>query len=138
MKAKSSTATNFIRSFYDPVVSFPCSASSVNHFKKAKLHSGSVINTASTRDSTIIYDGNVGIVAGLVENELCKYIVCKKFFLVEDFFKKPICSSKVGIYLVDRLGESYEIIEFDHCVKKGFLLPYRAKYVALELIHDVL
>ena len=91
----------------DPVVSFP------SRILSFKFQSGSVINTASARDSTILFDGNIGIATDLVENEFCKYIVCKKFLIVKDFFRKPICSSKVGIYLVDKISESFEVIECD-------------------------
>jgi len=127
--------------FYSPVddtsISLNCFSSTVKHFKKAKLQSRSIINTASVRDSTVIYNGNVGIAVDLVEHQQCKHIVLKKFLQVEDFFKKPICSSDVGIYLVDKSSESYDVIEQDDSVKKSFLLPYHAKYVALELIHAV-
>ena len=123
----------------DPDISLTCfSSTSAKHFRKAKLQSRSIINTAFVRDSTIIYNGNVGTAVDLVELQQCKYIVLKKFLQVEDLFKKPICSSDVGIYLVDKSSESYDVIELDDSVKKGFLLPYRAKYVALELIHSVL
>ena len=125
----------------DPGINFACfSSSSVKHFKKAKLQSGSIINTASTKDSIIIFDGNIGLVINLVtdERQLRKYIVFKKFLCVKNFFRKPLCSCDIGIFLVDKLSESAEVIDFSDRVRKGFLLPYKSKHIALELIHAVL
>ena len=56
-------------------------------FYNRVIYSGTpcIINTASVRDSTIIYNGNVGTAVDLVELQQCKYIVLKKFLQVKIF-----------------------------------------------------
>ena len=65
---------------------------------------------------------------------LCVNPYCK----VENLFDSPICSTAIGIYKVSELSSDIVKIKLSSLVKKCILLPYKRKFVALELLHSKL
>ena len=108
------------------------------HYRKAKLSSGCTINTAIAADSTVEYDGKVAKVIDIVKNAAgSKFFVVCYYNSVNDFFHKPIRSSKVGVFLVGNASGTFTIVEFSDRIKKCMLLPFKSKFVCLTLIHSI-
>ena len=105
--------------------------------KKTVLASGCIINSCSDVDSTIRFNKNIGQVCSILECKNQKYFLVKKYLTIEDFFFEPICSSEVGVFLVNKLSDSYTVLKYTSDVRKCLLLPYKAKFVAVEMIHAV-
>lgn len=58
---------------------------------------------------------------------------------MKSFFRKPLNSSDIGIYKVDRLSKHMEVCSVSDIQRKYVLLPYRdgRKWIAIPLNHTV-
>ena len=107
------------------------------YFFKAKLFNESVININSEADSNIFVEGYIARVFQIVKCDEKKCFVVKKFKKTKNFFSRPICSFKVGIFAVNNLSEKFEIVEFTRDISKCALFPFKTKFVAICLCHSV-
>lgn len=97
------------------------------------------IKTNIEADSYILTsDDNVVKVFNIICNkDLDKVIlICKKFKNKHIMFNNPIKSSKLGIYIVDKLCNNFIWYEIGSIKKKVILLPNNNTFIALPIIHS--
>ena len=102
------------------------------HYKKARLSTGCIFNIASIADSTVQFQDNIAKVVDIFEcSDGRKYFTVRKYDKVVPFFKRPIVSSKVKIFLVDKLSISNRIVEVNSFIKKCVLFPCKSRFVSI-------
>ena len=57
------------------------------------------------------------------------------FYTLKDLFTNPISSREVGYFVIKKINDSKNlIISIDHVLSKCILLPFKNKYVAIQLL----
>lgn len=80
-------------------------------------------------------DGAIIIVKNFVSNDKDIFVIGHKYKSFIDFYSEPCRSSKLGIYLVDNLG-NLQMWNIAQIVCKCLKLKYKNKYVVFPLLHS--
>ena len=93
----------------------------------------------SSPDNCIMYRTKIGLVVNIVSDGNTVSMLVQKFGRMKSFFRKPLNSSDIGIYKVDRLSKHMEVCSVSDIQRKYVLLPYRdgRKWIAIPLNHTV-
>lgn len=62
-------------------------------------------------------------------------IIGRKFDNVQDFYTKPLCSSIIGIHVVDSLSETYSYWPLSNVHQKLIRMPFETGFVVMPLLH---
>jgi len=85
-----------------------------------------------TSDDNVVKDFNI-----IYNKDLDEVIlICKKFKNKHIMFNNPIKSSKLGLYIVDKLCNNFIWYKIGNIKKKVILLPNNNTFIALPIIHS--
>ena len=103
---------------------------------KIKLpNSTCMLKTDSQADSTILYKFEIYKVVSIVQSSGTVLLHARVYCRTEQLFGFPTSSTQIGIYKVSELSDGVVTIELSSLIKKCLLVPYRSKFVAIELLH---
>ena len=103
---------------------------------KIKLpNSTCMLKTDSQADSTISYELKICNVVTIVQSSGTFFLYARVYCRTEQIFGSPISSTQIGIYKVSELSNDIVTIELSALIKKCLLVPYRSKFVAVEMLH---
>lgn len=77
-------------------------------------------------------DGAIIIIKNFISNDI--FVIGHKYKSLNDFYSEPCLSSKLGIYLVDNLG-NLQIWNLEQIAYKCLKLKYKNQYVVFPLLH---
>ena len=83
-----------------------------------------------------LHDGSIIVVKNLVLHANEQKVVCKKFTVVTDFYKKPFESSKIGIFQVQTCHlSSFQTFDVKDIAYKCVKLEIDQKIIIFPLLH---
>lgn len=94
-----------------------------------------VIVNSKERDFCIKIDNKLVLVQNIVEDKGILYIVGNEYQQVEHFFKYPIDSKELGIYVVSSLSTSLKSVMVGGKLQKYVRLPCQNKFVVVPFLH---
>lgn len=62
-------------------------------------------------------------------------VIGKKYNSVNNLYTKPVCSSIIGIHVVDNLSECFSYWPISNIHQKLIRLPYKKGFVVMPLLH---
>jgi len=108
----------------------------IKKYRKTLQSNDCIIIPMSTADSTIMVNDYVAKVFDIFEVPPKKFLTVKKYKYVKCCFKHPIKSSIVGIFEIFELSSTFEWIELEECITKCFIMPFKNKFIAIQMIHS--
>jgi len=104
-----------------------------------ELHANGFTVKLNSADSCIMCGNTIGVVSNIFSDGETVTVVVLKFKRVQHFFSKPMRSTDIGIYLVSKLSNQFDLCPLSSIQCKYVLLPYRSdkKWVAIPLIHSM-
>lgn len=82
-----------------------------------------------------LIDGTIVVIRNLVSDTKGTFIIGHKYKSLADFYFEPCKSSKLGIYLVNDLG-NLEIWNLEQVAYKCLQLKFKNHYVIFPLLHS--
>ena len=102
---------------------------------KIKLPNSTCMSkTDSQADSTISYKLKICKVVSIIRSSGTFLLHARVYCRTDKLFGSPISSPQIGIYKVSELFDDVTV-ELSLLIKKCLLVPYRSKFVAIELLH---
>lgn len=80
-------------------------------------------------------DGNIILIRNFVVNNEGLFVIGKKYKMLTDFYTIPCESSKLGIYVINDVG-NLESWDLEQIANKCIKLKYKNKYVVFPLLHS--
>lgn len=80
-------------------------------------------------------DGTIIIIKNFVSSDKDIFVIGHKYKSLIDFYSEPCRSSKLGIYLVDNLG-NLQMWNLKQIAYKYLKLNYKNEYVVFPLLHS--
>ena len=109
---------------------FPCT-----EYKEAQLK-GYAIAIAGA-DKCVRVGSDIVVVNNIISCDSGVYIVYKRFLAPRSFFSYPLDSTKLDIYTVANLSDTYHVTNISSIIGKYVLLPYGKVHVVMPVIHTV-
>jgi len=96
---------------------------------------GTKINVSSKGDRCVKIGGSIALIDNVLQSQGKIYLVFREYESMEQFFKYPLNSCELGIYLVGKISSNLKIIQLLDHVEKYVRLPKQDKFVAVPLLH---
>lgn len=110
-----------------------CFSRQVRQYKG--LVSDDVVVKVKERDCCIKIENKLVLVQNIVEDKGVVYIVANEYKQVEHFFKYPIDSRELGIYVVSNLSTNIKSFMIRNKPQKFVRLPFQNRFVVVPLLH---
>lgn len=105
-----------------------------NQFNKAVFNKF-ILKTNAPDNCCSLKDGSIIIICNFIENNDGIVIIGTKYKTLSDFYVKPCKSSKLGIHLVENIGNS-ESWNLEQIKNKCLKLKFKNKFVVFPLLHS--
>lgn len=111
-----------------------CFSQQAHQFKVLAMDD--VVVKLNERDSCVRIDNKLVLVQNIVEDKGAVYLVGNEYKQVEHFFKYPIDSKELGIYVASNLSTNVKCFMIGKKLQKYVRLPFRNKFVVVPLLHQ--
>lgn len=111
-----------------------CFSQQAHQFKVLAIDD--VVVKLNERDSCVRIDNKLVLVQNIVEDKGAVYLVGNEYKQVEHFFKYPIDSKELGIYVASNLSTNVKCFMTGKKLQKYVRLPFRNKFVVVPLLHQ--
>lgn len=105
-----------------------------NQFSKVTFKNYTIKNVEPDNCCSLI-DGTIVIIRNFVLDYKGTFVIGHKYKSLIDFYSEPCKSSKLGIYLVNDLG-NLQLWNLEQIAYKCLKLKYKNQYVVLPLLHS--
>ena len=106
------------------------------YYEKANLANKYAIKRSSKSDSLICFKSCIAYVVDIAMVESTTFFMVKKCADVLNFFRKPVFSSKIGIFKYKNLCSDFKIINAHvESITKCMVLPHKQHFIVLTMFH---
>ena len=90
-------------------------------------------------DNCVLIGSDYGLIRNITRDpqDLTVLLMFEPFMVVEDFFKRPLKSSDLGIVKVSRLSDTIRAEKVSDLVCKLYRIPYKESFVLVPLVHQL-